>query len=120
VAFGDVRRQPPYGASTSLISWLAGERWIEASGEYAFYNAGAWLGDMPTERLVEVAYYLIKRDTLSGIAEKEIVTARERAMSNIDNTLSTAGDDDETGLPSWVMSSGIGPADGSDWGSPFG
>jgi len=96
---------------------LTGEAWIAASGEYAFHNGGAWLGDVPTPRLVEIAYWLTKREILEGTVEKQIATARERAMSRVDNTLATAGEDDEIGLPNWVVNSGIGPADGS---SPFG
>jgi hypothetical protein len=95
---------------------LTGEAWIAAAGEYAFYNGGAWLGDVPTPRMVEIAYFLVKREILSGVVEKEISRARERAMSRLDGTLQTAGDDEELGLPSWVVNSGVGPADGS---SPF-
>jgi len=117
VARRDVRWEPPYGASTSLISWLAGEPWIAAAGEYALYNGGAWLGDVPTPRLVEIAYFLIHREVLSGVVEEKVARARERAMRQVDSMLQMAGDDDDTGLPSWVVSAGIGPADGS---SPFG
>ena len=95
---------------------MAGEAWIAASGEYAFYNAGAWLGDVPTPRLVEIAYWLIKREILSGVVEKEVARARDRAMSRLDASLQTAGEDEDTGLPAWVVNSGVGPADGS---SPF-
>jgi hypothetical protein len=95
---------------------LTGEAWIEASGEYAFYNAGAWLGDVPTPRLVEIAYFLVRREILSGVVEKEVARARDRAMSRLDGALLTAGDDEELGLPAWVVASGVGPADGS---SPF-
>jgi hypothetical protein len=65
---------------------------------------------------VEIAYFLLRRDVLAGVVEKEVATARERALSRIDNSLSTAGDDDETGLPEWVLQSGIGAADGA---TPF-
>ena len=95
---------------------MTGESWIAAAGEYALYNNGAWLGDVPTPRLVEIAYFLVKREILSGVVEKEVSRARDRAMSRLDGTLQTSGDDDETGLPAWVTSSGVGPADGS---SPF-
>ena len=95
---------------------MTGEAWIAASGEYSFYNQGAWLGDVPTPRLVEIAYWLVKREILSGVVEKEVARARERAISRLDGSLATAGDDDETGLPSWVVQSGVAPADGS---SPF-
>ena len=113
MAVGIVRREPPYGASTSLITWLTDDAWLAASGEYAFYNAGAWLGDVPTPRLVEIAYFLVRREVLSGIVEKEVSRARDRALSRLDSTLETAGADDETGLPNWVVSMGVGPADGS-------
>lgn len=95
---------------------MTGEAWIAASGEYSFYNQGAWLGDVPTPRLVEIAYFLVRREILSGVVEKQVATARDRAMSRLDNTLATAGDDEELGLPNWVVNSGVGPADGS---SPF-
>ena len=112
----NVRREPPYAASTSLINWLAGDPWIAASGEYAFYNGGAWLGDVATPRLVEIAYFLLKREVLSGIAEKEIVRARDRAMNQIDSTLLTAGVDEDTGLPAAILAWGVKPADGSPFG----
>jgi hypothetical protein len=92
---------------------LTDDAWIEASGEYAFYNQGAWLGDVPTPRLVEIAYFLIKRQVLGGIADKEMVRARERAQTRLDSTLATAGADDESGLPNWVVAMGVQPADGS-------
>lgn len=120
MAVRDVRwEQPPYGASVSLISWLAGDAWIAASGEYAFYNGGAWLGDVPAERLVEIAYFLIRRETFDGIVTKEVGQARQRAQNRLDSTLETSGDDDATGLPKWVVQQGVGPADGS-LDSPFG
>jgi hypothetical protein len=116
VAVRNVRWEPPYAASTSLIGWLAGEPWIEAAGEYAFYNGGAFLGDVPTPRLVEIAYFLAKRQILSGVVEKEVVRARERALNQLDGSLHTAGTDDDTGLPEWVVQSGVNAADGS---TPF-
>ena len=96
---------------------MTGEAWIVAAGEYAFYNGGAWLGDVPTPRLVEIAYFLIRREILSGVVEKEVARARDRAMSRLDGSLQTAGDDEDTGLPSWVVASGVGPADGSPFDS---
>lgn len=71
------------------------------------------MGDVPTPRLVEIAYFLLKREVMAGIVEKEVARARDRAMSNIDSTLSLAGADDDSGLPNWVVASGVGPADGS-------
>ena len=38
-------------------------------------------------------------------------------MSRLDAMLHTAETDEDTGLPAWVVNSGVGPADGS---SPFG
>lgn len=95
---------------------MTGESWIAASGEYSFYNGGAWLGDVATPRLVEIAYFLLKREVLSGVVEKDVATGRDRSMSRVDSMLLTAGDDDDSGLPSWVVNSGVGPADGT---SPF-
>jgi hypothetical protein len=69
-----------------------------------------------TPRLVEIAYWMIRRETLAGVVEKEVARARERALARIDAQLETAGDDEGSGLPSWVVQSGIGPADGT---SPF-
>lgn len=71
---------------------------------------------MPTPRLVEIAYFLVQREMLGGIVDKETSRARDRAQSRLDSTLQTAGDDEDTGLPAWVVNSGVGPADGS---SPF-
>ena len=71
---------------------------------------------MPTPRLVEIAYFIAKREIMNGVVEKEVARARDRAMSRFDGSLYTAGDDEDTGLPSWVVNSGVGPADGS---SPF-
>jgi len=62
---------------------------------------------------VEIAYFLIHREIINGIAEKPVVTARERGESRLDSILGTIGDDDDTGLPSWITDSGILPADGS-------
>lgn len=118
MAVGDVRRDPPYGASVSLIGWLTGDAWIAASGEYAFHNGGAWLGDVPTPRLVEIAYWLIHRETMDSIVTKDVGQARDRALNRLDSALETAGDDADTGLPNWVVQHGIGPADGS-LDSPF-
>jgi hypothetical protein len=118
-----VRREPPYLPSIGLIGWLTGEHWIAASGEYSFYNGGAWLGDVPTPRLVEIAYFLLHRDMVAGVVEKPVADGRTKAERALDNALHDA-DEDDTGLPSWVASSGIKPADwkpgDDDWGSPFG
>ena len=62
---------------------------------------------------MEIAYFLAKRQVLSGITDKDTAKARDRALSRLDSVLETAGADEDTGLPSWVVQSGIGPADGS-------
>jgi hypothetical protein len=120
---GDVRREPPYLPTAGLIGWLTGEPWILAAGEYAFYNGGAWLGDVSSARLVEIAYFLLHRKTVGGIAKKEVVNAREKAERSVDNAIHDTEVNDD-GLPSWVGASGIKPADwkpgDDDWGSPFG
>jgi hypothetical protein len=66
---------------------------------------------------VEIAYWLAKREIISGVVEKEVSRARDRAMSQLDASLSTAGYDDDTGLPAWVVQAGVPAADGS---TPFG
>jgi hypothetical protein len=48
--------------------------------------------------------------------DERVAKARDKALSRLDSTLETAGEDEGSGLPSWVVQSGIGPADGS---SPF-
>jgi len=80
------------------------------------YNGGAWLGDVPTPRLVEIAYFLIQREVLTGIVDKQVASARSKALNQVDAQLLTAGNDEDSGLPSWVVSAGVMPADGS---SPF-
>jgi hypothetical protein len=65
---------------------------------------------------VEIAYFLIKREILATVRTKEEQSARDRAVSRLDSTLETAGPDDETGLPAWVVAMGVPSADGS---SPF-
>jgi hypothetical protein len=65
---------------------------------------------------VEIAYFLAKRQILGGVVQKEVAAARDKALSRLDSTLETAGVDEGSGLPSWVVNSGIGPADGT---SPF-
>ncbi len=103
---------------------MTGENWIAASGEYAFFNQGAWLGDVPAPRLVEIAYFLLRREMLDGVVEKEVGKARDKALQALDNALHDADMDDGTGLPAWVQASGIKSADwkpgDDDWGSPFG
>jgi hypothetical protein len=101
---------------------LTGENWIAAAGEYAFYNGGAWLGDVPAPRLVEIAFFLLRRRMLDGVVEKEVASARDKAERALDNALHDA-DESPDGLPAWVSASGIMPADWDgkdDWGSPFG
>jgi hypothetical protein len=71
---------------------------------------------VPTPRLVEIAYWLIRREILSGVVDEKVATARDRALRHLDGVLATSGDDDDTGLPSWVVQSGIAAADGS---TPF-
>jgi len=68
---------------------------------------------VPTPRLVEIAYFLLKREVLSGVVEQPVARARDQAMRRVDGSLQMAGDDDDTGLPAWVVSAGIMPADGS-------
>ena len=116
MARGVVLRVPPYGASASLIGWLAGEAWLAAAGEYALYNGGAWLGDVPTERLIEIAYFLLRRDLLTNVVEKPLADARQKALTRLDVQLEDADPDEDTGLPAWIVSGGFSPADGS---TPF-
>lgn len=71
---------------------------------------------MATPRLVEIAYFLIRREAVNGIAEKEVVRARERSLSRIDAQIEASVTDDDTGLPAWIAKAGIAPADGM---SPF-
>lgn len=88
-------------------------RWTLAAGEYAFYNGGAWLGDVPTPRLFEIAYFLLYRETVRRIDTEDMSKARARSENRLDAMLRDADTDDESGLPAWVMASGVGPADGS-------
>ena len=73
--------------------------------------------DLPTQTLVEVAYYLIRRDILDGVVDERVANARRKALRSLDDSLLSSEVDDDTGLPSWVVQAGVGPADGS---SPFG
>jgi hypothetical protein len=102
---------------------LTGENWILASGEYSFFNAGAWLGDVPTARLVEVAYFLLHRQMLAGVVEKEVAKARDKAEQALDNALRDSDVTDD-GLPAWVAAAQIKPADwkpgDEEWDSPLG
>lgn len=90
------------------------ERWTLTAGEYAFYNAGAWLGDVPMPRLFEIAYFLAHREYVRRLDNEDTAKVRGRAERQLDETLRDAEGDEESGLPSWVVASGVGPAD-----SPF-
>ena len=108
----------PTARQTSLIAWLTGDPWIEARpGSTPSTTGGLVRGRADTAsgrnrptgwRSVEIS---------SGVVEKEVANARSRALRNLDANLETAGTDDETGLPAWVVQHGVAAADGS---TPFG
>lgn len=87
------------------------ERWTLAAGEYAFYNGGAWLGDVPVARLFEISYFLAHREYVRRIDTEEVARARVSAANRLDDSL--RGTDETTGLPVGLGAFGIKPADAS-------
>lgn len=86
------------------------ENWTLSAGEYAFYNGGAWLGDVPTPRLFEIAYFLLHRDIVLRIGTEEFVGAQAKSDRRLTELLREV-DDEDTGLPAGLAAFGISPAD---------
>ena len=66
---------------------------------------------MPTPRLVEIAYWLVQRES-SPVSSRRKSPGRDRAMCRLDGSLQTAGEDEDSGLPAWVVNSGVAPRTG--------
>jgi hypothetical protein len=86
---------------------------LRFAGEYAFNNGGAYLGDVPLARLYEIGYFLAYREFVRRIDTEDDRKVRTKAARALDTAMTEAEVDDETGLPAWVVASGIQPADGS-------
>ena len=67
---------------------------------------------MPFHTLYDIGYFVLHREYVRRIDTEEYRKARDRAQSRLDSTLTAAETDDESGLPAWVVQSGIQPADG--------
>jgi len=67
---------------------------------------------VPLARLYEISYFLAYRDFVRRIDSEADQKVRVKAARGLDSALTAAEVDDETGLPSWVVASGIQPADG--------
>lgn len=111
MALRAVLRGTPYGSVSAVVGFLTAN-WALYSGEYTF-RTGQFLGDLPYARLYEVGYFLAYREYVERLDDENMHKAREKAQRGFEAAMMSGVTDEDTGLPAWIVASGIQPADGS-------